>query len=104
MSKPWIVPVIATALIVSAFVFLPFIGTSRRKRVRQLIRDTLEGLSVFCLWLIRFIPKSVLLRIPVWLGIPLFINALLALFAVVATVAKPFFQEVFGSRQDKIKK
>ena len=101
MSKPWIVPIIVAALIVSAFVFLPYIGTSKRNRIRHIIWDTIEGIGVFCLWLIRLIPKSVFIRIPVWLGIPLVINGLLVLFALVVEIAKPFFREVFGAGRDK---
>jgi len=72
--------------------------------MRQIIRDTLESISVFCLAVIRWIPKSTFLRIPAWLGIPLVINAVVALICIVATVAKPFFKEVFGAGQDKTKK
>jgi len=103
-SKSWLFSVVMVALMLSAFTFLSFIGTSRRKRMRQLIMDTLGSIGVFCLWLIRLMPKGLLLRIPAWLGIPMVINALLALVAVVAGLAAPFFQEVFGKGQDKTKK
>ena len=104
MSKELIVPIIIAALLAGGALVLSFIGTPRLMRVRQLIKDAIESIGAFCLFLIRFIPKSMIVRIPAWLGIPIVINGLLFFICLVADIAKPFFREVFGSDQDKPKK